>query len=119
VAELALRAGEVDEAARRQLVALRLGLEHGSMVMVAYSLIVAARFAAGTDEWEDALDLGLAATSMLHTSGIALYDHDQALLDDVIAKARAELGVDALPGRSDDVNEVVDRAAAILHRHIT
>jgi non-specific serine/threonine protein kinase len=122
VAELSLRAGDVAGAARHQLTTLQLGLEQGWDLMVAYSMIVAARLAAEVDDWRDALALAVDAAKMVEASGIMLFDEDRAVLVELVATGRAELGASvadavALAATGDPAVGAA-RARKVLERHL-
>ncbi len=105
VAEVALRIGDRAMAARRQRTSLRLGVEQGSTIMVAYSMVVAARLAAGAAAWADALRLGVLADIFLRSSEIILYEDDRRLLDETMRRARAEVGDEAAAAITAEVSD--------------
>jgi predicted ATPase/class 3 adenylate cyclase len=92
LAEVALRTGDVAAAARHQGVCLELAMEVGASVMVAFSLIVAARIGAGDGAWELATRLHAHAESILDATDVALYDDDLRLSEEMLADARRALG---------------------------
>ena len=104
VAEVALRIGDRAMAARRQGTSLRLGVEQGSMIMVAYSMVVAARLAASAAAWADALRLGVLADIFIRSSEVILYEDDRRLLDETMRRARAEVGDDAATAITAEVS---------------
>lgn len=95
LAEAALRRQDPATAARHQRACLELGLELGTPVMVAFSLIVAARLAAMGGRWDTATTLHRHAESILAMTGVVLYDDDRRLSDEMLASARAALGPSA------------------------
>ena len=105
VAEVALRIGDRAMAARRQGTSLRLGVEQGSTIMVAYSMVVAARLAAGAAVWADALRLGVLADIFLRSSEVILYEDDRRLLDETMRRARAEVGDEAAAAITAEVSD--------------
>jgi predicted ATPase/class 3 adenylate cyclase len=102
LAEIALRRGDVAGAAGHQHECLTLALALGAPVMVAFSLIVAARIAADGEEWETAATLHAKAEAVLESTGLALYDEDRRLSDEMLAAARDRLGEAAFAAAADD-----------------
>ena len=70
--------------------------------MVAFSMIVAARLAASSGDWSTATTLHGHAELILETTGIALYDADQRLSDEMLKAAREQLGEDAFASARAD-----------------
>jgi hypothetical protein len=94
-------------------------MQLGVTVMVAYSLIVAARIEASHDLWESAVTLHAAADRLLDETGAALYDDDRRLSDAMLTGASAALGGSAfdrhqVDGRALDVDAAADRAAQVF-----
>ena len=81
LAEVAMRRGDEPAAARHQAAALELAVQLGVTVMVAYSLIVAARIEGSHGEWSRAVTLHAAADRLLEETGAALYDDDRRMSD--------------------------------------
>ncbi len=93
LAEIALRVGDRREAAARQLQALDLALTYGSMDVVAFSLIVAARLS--EDRPATAVRLQASADTQLEHIGYSLLPGDRQLSDDLLNAAASSLGVTA------------------------
>ncbi len=112
IAEAALRLGETVVAARHQRASLGLGVALGQPVMTAYSLIVAARIAAASGDWRDAVELHVHATVMLAESDHSMYESDQRLGDQLLAEARDQLG-DATFALANEVGETMSTPDAV------
>jgi predicted ATPase/DNA-binding SARP family transcriptional activator len=91
VAELAMRRGDTEAAARHQAVSLDLGLALGRPVAVAYSLIVAARLTADADPGR-AARLHAKAEVVLSDNGHQLYDDDLRASEEMLDRVRRVLG---------------------------
>jgi hypothetical protein len=81
-------------------------VEHGSTIMVAYSMVVAARLAAGAAAWADALRLGVLADTFIRSSEIILYEDDRRLLEETMQRARAEVGDEAAAAITAEVTDL-------------
>jgi hypothetical protein len=92
LAELAIRAGDVTAAATHQRACLTLALALGAPVMIAFSLIVAARITGEDGDWDRATKLHAQAESVLEATGLALYDDDRRVSEAMVGAARRELG---------------------------
>jgi predicted ATPase/class 3 adenylate cyclase len=92
LAEIALRLGDTATAARHQHACLELALALGQPVMVAYSLIVAARLAAAGEDWWTSARLGAKANDILKEIGQRLYDDDLQASERLRAAAQEHLG---------------------------
>jgi predicted ATPase/class 3 adenylate cyclase len=92
VAEVALQLGEVVVAAVHQRACLALAVATGQPLMVAYSLMVAARLAGTGGDWPAAASFQATAEEVLRTTGNELYDTDRAAVDALLDQARGELG---------------------------
>ena len=115
VAELAMRRGDKEAAARHQAACLDLGLALGRPVAVAYSLIVAARLTAGTDPGR-AVRLHTKAESLLADAGHQLYDDDLRASEDMLQQARGDLGEDGYHRAREDGASLTLLDAATLAR---
>jgi hypothetical protein len=118
LAEVALRTGDVAAAARHQGVCLELAMEVGASVMVAFSLIVAARIGAGDGAWELATRLHAHAESILDATGVALYDDDLRLSEEMLADARRALGEAAFEAEVASGRALDLASAATLGREV-
>lgn len=96
LAEIALRLGDTATAARHQRACLGLAIALGQPVLVAYSLIVAARLAGASAEWPMAARLQAKARAVLDEIGQRLYDDDLAAAEQLVATARIRLGEEEL-----------------------
>jgi hypothetical protein len=94
LAELALRSGNVTQAATRQLDSLQLALALGLQQEISSAWIIAARIADGNSDHETAVWLQAAADATLEIHGLRLYPTDRALCDGVMERGQAELGRD-------------------------
>lgn len=92
LAELALQRGEISAAARHQQSCLELALALGQPVMLAYSLIVAARIAGMGGSWDTAAQMQAKANAMLQETGQRLYDNDLRANEALLAECERHLG---------------------------
>jgi predicted ATPase/class 3 adenylate cyclase len=92
LAEVALRLGDMPEAARHQRSSLSLAVAHGTPALVAFSLIVAARIAGWREEWATAVQLHTTAEAQLEEIGLVLYEDDRTESDALLDSARSNLG---------------------------
>jgi predicted ATPase/class 3 adenylate cyclase len=120
LAELALRAGDRQRAAREQLACLRLALELGSSVLIAYSLIVSARLEASRNAGT-AVGLHAKAEEILAGVGKPLYPDDRRLSDEMLQAARSELGEARFEqavraGSERSITEAINQATVVLER---
>ncbi len=92
IAEAAMRLGQPARAAMHQRSSLDLALALGQRVSVAYSLMVAARLAGTSGDWQVAVELNAHAGAMLEQSDHRLYESDQQISDELLAEARGHLG---------------------------
>jgi len=94
-------------------------LEIGALVMVAFSLIVAARLAETAERWETAVSLHGQADALLDATGFALYDADRRSSDEMLKRAEEQLGSEAFAaaqavGRGLDVTAAAALADEVL-----
>jgi predicted ATPase/class 3 adenylate cyclase len=120
-AEMLLELGDAQGAAQHQLAALDLGRSTGQAHVVAFSLIVAARFALEDGNAVDAVRLQAAADVMIAREGHSLYDADQQARDALLDAARAQLGEHEFERASADgatapVDRLATQAEEILRR---
>lgn len=118
LAEVALRRGERVDAAREQLASLRLALELGLPVMVAYSLIVSARLGIELDA-RAAVELHSNAEQILQETGATLYPADHQLSEAMLDEARGLLGSTAFEaayqaGAARPVTVAIEQAVGVL-----
>lgn len=95
LAEIALRLGDAGAAAHHQHACLQLAIALGQPVMLAHSLIVAARLAASGGDWGTASRLLARASAMLAETGWSLYEDDLRATEQLSADARIHLGAAA------------------------
>jgi predicted ATPase len=94
LAEIALIRNDYAAAARHQRACCRLALQLGMPVMVAFSLIVAARIAAVNENWVSAAELHAQADVLLQRTGIVLYESDRKASEQMLGRVRLHLGED-------------------------
>ncbi|MDR9451697.1 MAG: hypothetical protein RI637_10810, partial [Acidimicrobiia bacterium] len=92
LAEVALRLGKISDAAHHQRACLELATAQGSLPMVAFSLIVAARVAGSNQDWATATRLHAKGEAMLTEIGLVLYDDDREESDRLLGESRERLG---------------------------
>ena len=92
LAETYVRLGRDPEAAHHQRVALGLSRDWGQPVVMAFSLMIAARLAANRGDWRDTVVLQTKADELLDDADYALYDADLEIRREVLEKAKAQLG---------------------------
>ncbi len=92
VAEVALQLGDLDVAAAHQRACLTLALATGQPLMVAYSLMVAARVAGSGGDWRTATSFQATADEVLRATGHELYDTDRTAVDQLLDQALDRLG---------------------------
>lgn len=114
LAEIALRLGDASAAAHHQHACLQLAIALGQPVMLAYSLIVAARLAAAGGDWATASRLHAKASAMLEETGWSLYDDDLRATEQLRADARIQLGAGAFAAAVSTGAAMETPAAAAL-----
>lgn len=92
LAETALRLGDIPSAAKHQRLCLERAVVLGSPVLVAFSMIVAARLAGLQREWDTAVSLHTKADDELEKIGLVLYEDDLAESRALFDSSRHELG---------------------------
>ncbi len=92
LAEIALRLGDNPLAAHHQRECLELATAQGSLPMVAFSLIVAARLAGPHGDWAEAARLHGHADTLLDEIGLVLYEDDRRQSDELLEEARLTMG---------------------------
>lgn len=119
LAETYLQLGAQRMAAHHQAIALRLAREQALPVIVAFSLMIAARLVGEHGEPRDAVILQTKADALLEAANYALYEEDDRLRVLLLANAAARLGpaahADALRAAAaltDD--QAADRAEQVL-----
>jgi predicted ATPase/class 3 adenylate cyclase/tetratricopeptide (TPR) repeat protein len=94
LAETALIRNDYAAAASHQKACCQLALQLGMPVMVAFSLIVAARIAAALGNWLSATELHAQAEVILERTGIVLYESDRRSSEEMLGSVRLHLGDD-------------------------
>ncbi|MDH3260587.1 MAG: tetratricopeptide repeat protein [Acidimicrobiia bacterium] len=112
LAEVALRLGDIPAAARHQRACLELATAQGSLPMVAYSLIVAARVAGSRQDWTPAVRLHGKGEALLSKIGLVLYDDDRKESNRLLGEAGEALGQSSFDQAHEEGN-VLDMPEAI------
>ena len=120
-AEMLLALGDSAGAARHQLAALELARSMGQATLVAYSHMVAARFALDDGAAADAVRLQASADSILAGEGVSLYASDEEQRGALLESARRSLGdagfeLAGFEGASSRAETVADQTDSILRR---
>jgi predicted ATPase/class 3 adenylate cyclase/tetratricopeptide (TPR) repeat protein len=120
-AEALMGLGDPEGAARHQLAALELARSMGQATLIAYSHMVAARFALEDGHAADAVRLQSAADSILAREGVSLYAGDEEQRVALLESARRDLGENAFEraradGESSHPDELADETEATLRR---
>ena len=119
LAEVAIRLGETGTAAHHQRACLKLATAQGSLPMVAFSLIVAARVAGIMEAWEIATHLQTKADALLEEIGLVLYEDDRRESDRLLDDAHTALGAAeflraSTEGTSLDTPDAIQLADTVL-----
>jgi predicted ATPase len=119
LAEIALRREDYQAAAQHQRACCELALQLGMPVMVAFSLIVAARIGSAREKWSLAAELHAQADVILEQTRIALYESDRKASDEMREQVERNLGRDAYlaaqsTGRTMDLPTAVARANSLF-----
>ncbi len=120
-AEVLIALGDPEGAAMHQLASLDFARSMGQATLIAYSHMIAARFALEDDAADDAVRLQSAADVILAREGVSLYAGDQELRLALLESARDALGVAGFEqarseGESTPVEELADQTEAMLLR---
>jgi predicted ATPase/class 3 adenylate cyclase len=119
LAEVALRQGDLAAAARHQLACFDQALAQGSVTVLAFSMIVAARLSGPRQEWATAVAVHARGEQLLAETGLVLYEDDQRQSEEFLARARAALGATAFDqaaadGREMQMSDVLELTRAQL-----
>jgi hypothetical protein len=119
LAEVHLQLGDEVAAARHQETCLELAREQRQPVLIAFSMMIAARLVARRGVTWQAVVLQSAADGLLEKAAYALYDEDVNVRAALVASARAALGEQrhrraTAEGRALDHEAAADLAAAVL-----
>ena len=113
LAEVAMRLGNFEAAARHQRACFDLAVALGSVTVLGFSMIAAARLSGHRREWDTAVRLHARGEQLLEQTGLVLYDDDRRQSDELLARAGAALGTAAFAdaaarGRSMGMAEAVE-----------
>ncbi len=120
-AEVLMALGDLEGAARHQLEALERSRSMGDSTVVAYSQMVAARFALDDGAAADAVRLQAGADVALAREGVSLYEGDEDQRLALLERAREAIGDPAyaqarIDGESSSPEQLADQTDAILRR---
>ncbi len=120
-AEVLLALDDPEGAARHQLAALDLARSMGLAIIVAYSHMIAARFALEDGAADDAVKLQSAADVILIREGVSLYPGDEELRLSLLDAARDSLGEAGFEqsraeGQTAPADRLADQTEAMLQR---
>ncbi len=120
-AEMLMQLGDTAGAARHQLAALELGRSTGQAHPVAFSFMVAARFALDDGAAADGVRLQSAADEIIAREGYSLYDVDEQQRAAFLEAAREVLGAAdyeraRAEGAATPVDRLADQTEEILRR---
>jgi len=123
-AEALISLGDPEGGARHQLEALELARSLGQATLVAFSHMIAARFALEDGDATDAVQLQTAADAILARQGYQLYTADEEQRTSLLESARSVLGAEgfagaATTGASNDPEQIADLTESILRRRAT
>ena len=120
-AEVLMTLDDWEGAARHQLACLELARSMGQATLIAYSHMVAARFALDDGAVADAVRLQSAADVILAREGVSLYSGDAELRSALLESAKRALGEAdfeqaRLDGESSPAEQLADQTEARLQR---
>jgi predicted ATPase/class 3 adenylate cyclase len=120
-AEGLLQLGDPVGAAGHQLAALEFARSMGQAKNIAFSCMLAARFAAGGGADDEAVRLQTGADRILDKEGVFLYERDAEQRTTLLETARRALGVveyekAVTVGQSIPIDQLADQTAEILQR---
>lgn len=102
LAEVALRQDDFESAARYQLECFDQAVALGSMTVLAFSMIVAARLAGHVEDWLMAVRLHAKGEQLLAETGLVLYDDDRMESDQLLDRARSEVGAEVFDSATSE-----------------
>jgi predicted ATPase/class 3 adenylate cyclase len=119
LAEAQLQLGDEAAAAGHQATSLELARAYGQPVLVAFSMMIAARLAAARQQGRRAVVLQAAADEVLAGASYALYDEDAEVRAALMTAAHHDLGgrefdQAVAEGRGLDNDDAADLAASVL-----
>jgi predicted ATPase/class 3 adenylate cyclase len=112
IAEAAWRQGALPTAAKHQAACLEGALVVGQQVLIAYSLVMAARLASITEDHATAVRLQQLAEQVLDDAGHQPYEDEIEAFSRIEAAARDELGSDAVQALASTPLSIVEGASA-------
>jgi predicted ATPase/class 3 adenylate cyclase len=123
-AEALLSLGDPAGGARHQLKALELARSLGQATLIAFSHMVAARFALEAGDADDAVRLQAAADAILAREGVQLYAADEEQRTSLLESAASVLGTEGFAsataaGASSAPEQIADLTETILRRRAT
>ena len=123
-AEALISLGDPEGGARHQLEALELARSLGQVTLVAFSHMIAARFALEDGDATDAVQLQTAADAILAHQGYQLYTADEEQRTSLLESARSVLGAEgfaraAATEASNNPEQIADLTESILRRRAT
>jgi predicted ATPase/class 3 adenylate cyclase len=116
LAEVALRQGDFVAAARHQLACFEQALAQGSVTVLAFSMIVAARLSGHREEWATAVAVHARGERLLDETGLVLYEDDRRQSDEFLDQALSALGSAAFERAAADGREMAMGDALELTR---
>jgi hypothetical protein len=119
LAEAQLQLGDEAAAAGHQAIALDLARAYGQSVVIAFSMMIAARLTAARGQSRQAVVLQSAADDVLAGASYVLYDEDAEVRAALMSAARSDLGETEFDravaeGRGLDNDTAADLAASVL-----
>lgn len=119
LAEVALRQRDFVAAARYQKECLEQAVALGSVTVLAFSMITAARLSGHREDWRMAVRLHAKGEQLLEETGLVLYEDDRRQSDELLARARSELGADEFELATNDGIELeMDRAVDLTREQL-
>lgn len=95
LAEVAMRQEDFQAAARYQLDCFRQAVALGSMSVLAFSMIVAARLSGHVEDWPVAVRLHAKGEQLLAETGLVLYQDDRRESDELLSRALDQMDDEA------------------------
>jgi predicted ATPase/class 3 adenylate cyclase len=119
LAEAQLQLGDEAAAAGHQAIALDLARAYGQSVVIAFSMMIAARLTAARGQSRQAVVLQSAADDVLAGASYVLYDEDAEVRAALMSAARSDMGETEFDravaeGRGLDNDAAADLAASVL-----
>lgn len=119
LAEVAMRQRDFVAAARYQKECLEQAVALGSVTVLAFSMITAARLSGHREDWRMAVRLHAKGEQLLEETGLVLYEDDRRQSDELLARARSELGADEFElATSDGIELEMDRAVDLTREQL-